>query len=69
MRPEDYADSAQARSWDQERRPAVNLENDGGDTFAETCRKTREADAKAFGPRLKTALNQMEAFYNGRKEG
>lgn len=67
MSKELYADSAQARSWDQEELPAVSLEHAAGDTFAEICRKTRERDAQAFKPRLAKALDQMEAFFNGSK--
>lgn len=67
MSNELYADSAQARQWDREEIQAPSLQHNGGDTFAETCRKTRERDAAAFKPRLAKALDQMEAFFNGRK--
>lgn len=67
MNQADYADSAQAREWDRKELPAVSREHTEGDTFAETCRKTRERDAAAFKPRLAKALDEMEAFFNGRK--
>ena len=67
MRREDYADSAQAREWDRPQLPAVSHQRTGGDTFAEACRKKREREAEEFKPRLAKALDQMEAFFNGRK--
>lgn len=67
MKQDLYADSAQAREWDREQLQAPSLQHTDGDTFAETCRKARERDAAAFKPRLAKALDQMEAFFNGRK--
>lgn len=67
MKRELYADGAQAREWDREQLQAPSLQHTEGDTFAETCRKKREREAEEFKPRLAKALDQMEAFFNGRK--
>lgn len=67
MRDELYADSAQARQWDRQELTAPSLQHTDGDTFAEICRKKREREAEEFKPRLAKALDQMEAFFNGRK--
>lgn len=62
-----YADSAQARSWDEEEAQALTEDEAGKAAFAEQCRVTRERRVEAFRPRLLNALDKMEAFFDGRK--
>lgn len=64
-----YADSAQARAGDKKREAPAVAHNENGELFAKKCEETRIADAQAFKPRLKSALDQMEKFFNvGSKE-
>lgn len=63
-----YADSAQARAGDKKDAAPAASSNENGELFAKKCEETRIAQAEAFKPRLKSALEQMEEFFNGGKK-
>lgn len=63
-----YADSAQARAGDKKRLEPATPVTENGELFARKCEETRVAAAEAFKPRLKSALDQMEQFFNGGKK-
>lgn len=63
-----YADSAQARAGDKKVVEPARSSDQNHELFAEKCEETRMAAAEAFKPRLKSALEQMEDFFNGGKK-
>lgn len=63
-----YADSAQARAGDKKVVEPTHLSAENHELFAAKCEETRIAASEAFKPRLKSALEQMEDFFNGGKK-
>lgn len=63
-----YADSAQARAGDKKPVERIDASAVDHELFAAKCEETRIASAEAFKPRLKSALEQMEDFFNGGKK-
>ena len=63
-----YADTAQARAGDKKVVEPVHTSAENHELFALVCNETRIAAAEAFKPRLKSALEQMEHFFNGGKK-
>lgn len=63
-----YADSAQARAGDKKAVESAGSTLENHVLFAAKCEENRIAAAEAFKPRLKSALEQMEDFFNGRKK-
>lgn len=63
-----YADSSQARAGDKKVVEPARSSTENHELFALACNETRIAAAEAFKPRLKSALEQMEDFFNGGKK-